>query len=331
MPKQEPEKPGIPEFPEGPGRAANAPAKVVSSSSTGAVEIPQPVPVVHVADAALRTAINTALGKPASAVITPQEMQILMELNVTGIAKLTNLTGLETAINLRKLVSQTGISDIAAVASLTRLRTLTFNDTEVSDISALENLTALETLAFNNTEVSDISVLSGLTALEEVRMQRKTDGVQIPDISALLELTALKTVWMRGIVVEMETAADIATLKTRGVEVIYDIPVERTALTVLRGKTALLASYPNPFNPETWIPYQLKTATEVTIRIHSADGSLVRTLALGEKPAGLHASRSRAAYWDGRNAVGEPVASGIYFYTLTAGDFTATRKMLIRK
>ena len=96
-------------------------------------------------------------------------------------------------------------------------------------------------------------------------------------------------------------------------------------------ETALLVNYPNPFNPETWIPYQLAEPTEVTITIYAVNGALVRTLALGLQPAGMYQNRSRAAYWDGRNAVGEPVASGVYFYTLTAGDFTATRKMLIQK
>ena len=96
-------------------------------------------------------------------------------------------------------------------------------------------------------------------------------------------------------------------------------------------KTALLPNYPNPFNPETWIPYQLSEPAKVTLRIYAVNGELVRTLALGHTPAGIYQSRSRAAYWDGKNDVGEPVASGVYFYTLTAGDFTATRKMLIRK
>ena len=96
-------------------------------------------------------------------------------------------------------------------------------------------------------------------------------------------------------------------------------------------ETVLLANYPNPFNPETWIPYQLAEPAEVTVTIHSSDGKLVRTLALGQVSAGIYQSRSRAAYWDGRNAQGEPVASGVYFYTLTAGDFSATRKMVIRK
>ena len=93
----------------------------------------------------------------------------------------------------------------------------------------------------------------------------------------------------------------------------------------------LFANYPNPFNPETWIPYQLAVPADVSISIYAANGQLVRTLSLGYQPVGIYESRSRAAYWDGRNTLGESVASGVYFYTLTAGDFTATRKMLILK
>ena len=96
-------------------------------------------------------------------------------------------------------------------------------------------------------------------------------------------------------------------------------------------ETVLLANYPNPFNPETWIPYHLAKDADVTLHIYAVNGTLVRTLALGHQAAGLYQNRSRAAYWDGKNAFGEPVASGVYFYTLTAGDFSATRKMLIRK
>ena len=96
-------------------------------------------------------------------------------------------------------------------------------------------------------------------------------------------------------------------------------------------ETALLPNYPNPFNPETWIPYQLAKDADVALHIYAIDGTLVRTLQLGHHAAGLYQSRSRAAYWDGKNESGEAVASGVYFYTITAGDFTATRKMLIRK
>ena len=95
--------------------------------------------------------------------------------------------------------------------------------------------------------------------------------------------------------------------------------------------TALLPNYPNPFNPETWFPYQLANAADVTLTIYDMRGIAVRELVLGHQPAGVYQSRGRAAYWDGRNELGEPVASGVYFYTLTAGDFTATRKLMIRK
>ena len=94
-------------------------------------------------------------------------------------------------------------------------------------------------------------------------------------------------------------------------------------------ETALLANYPNPFNPETWIPYQLAAPTNVTLAIHAVDGRTVRTLEIGHQSAGIYHDRSRAAYWDGKNELGQPVASGVYFYTLTARDFTATRKMVI--
>ena len=100
---------------------------------------------------------------------------------------------------------------------------------------------------------------------------------------------------------------------------------------LLPDETSLLRNYPNPFNPETWFPYQLSRAADVTFAIYSVNGTLVRTFSLGHQAAGVYRSKSRAAYWDGRNALGEPVASGIYFYTLTTGDFSATGKMLIRK
>ena len=96
-------------------------------------------------------------------------------------------------------------------------------------------------------------------------------------------------------------------------------------------ETHLFTNYPNPFNPETWIPYQLSAPAGVSVSIYDVQGRLIRTLTLGHQPAGVYQSKERAAYWDGRNALGERVASGLYFYTLTAGDFTATRKMLIRK
>ena len=103
------------------------------------------------------------------------------------------------------------------------------------------------------------------------------------------------------------------------------------ASLIIPDEAALHPNYPNPFNPETWIPYQLAAPAEVTLTIYDMNGGTVRRLEIGHRPAGMYHSRSRALYWDGRNDRGESVASGLYFYTLKAGDFTATRKMLIKK
>ena len=103
-----------------------------------------------------------------------------------------------------------------------------------------------------------------------------------------------------------------------------------TGMTVAE-QTRLFANYPNPFNPETWIPYQLANLSDVQITIYDARGAVVRQLDLGHQREGYYTSRSRAAYWDGRNALGEPVASGIYFYQLQADNLSFLRKMVILK
>ena len=111
-----------------------------------------------------------------------------------------------------------------------------------------------------------------------------------------------------------------------GIEVL-----ENLLASLIPKETALLANYPNPFNPETWIPYQLAESAEVTLTIYDMNGQLVRRIAVGNQAAGMYTSRNRAAYWDGRNQLGEFIASGLYFYTLTANNFTATRRMMVLK
>ena len=101
----------------------------------------------------------------------------------------------------------------------------------------------------------------------------------------------------------------------------YEIPAE----------TALLNNYPNPFNPETWIPYHLSEDADVKLTIYDISGEVVRDIDVGHQTAAKYDTRSKAIYWDGRNRFGEQVASGIYFYHLQAGDFSGTRKMVILK
>ena len=109
------------------------------------------------------------------------------------------------------------------------------------------------------------------------------------------------------------------------------IMLEQLLVSLTPKETELLANYPNPFNPETWIPYRLAEDAFVTLTIYDQTGHVVRRLDVGHRIASAYESRSKAIYWDGRNGVGERVASGVYFYTLMAGDFSATRRMLILK
>ena len=109
------------------------------------------------------------------------------------------------------------------------------------------------------------------------------------------------------------------------------VVLEQLLVSLTPRRTKLLANYPNPFNPETWIPYRLAEDAFVTLTIYDGSGRVVRTLGVGHRIASAYENRSKAIYWDGRNGLGEQVASGVYFYTLTAGDYSATRKMLVVK
>ena len=120
---------------------------------------------------------------------------------------------------------------------------------------------------------------------------------------------------------------DILSLLPYSVE-----PKDKLIVTLgLIKRNQLLQNFPNPFNPETWIPFRLANESDVTIDIYTPSGRLVRTLSMGKIVAGDYTSQSKAVYWDGRNNNGESISSGVYLYTINAGDFSATRKMLIRK
>ena len=172
-----------------------------------------------------------------------------------------------------------------------------------------------------------------MLTLTEVSLRQN----QISDVAPLETLTALTRLELTG-----NTITDLAPLRRLKAEnpaIAIDIDITEDtqnvqaapAAPLTPAETALFPNYPNPFNPETWIPYQLAEATDVTLTIYDIKGREVRRLALGHRPAGVYRSRGRAAHWDGRNQIGEKVATGLYFYTLTTRDFNATGKMLIQK
>ncbi len=230
--------------------------------------------------------------------------------NISPVAGLTNLTGLYLENNL--------ISDITAVAGLTNLTELDLEDNFISDISAVAGLINLRSLDLDNNFISDISAVAGLINLRSLDLRYNL----IFDLSPLVANTGLGD----GDSVDVggnhpnfpANHPDIAVLRERGVRV-------GDQLVYTKG----LPNYPDPFRLETWIPYQLREDALVTLTIYDSSGRVVRTLDVGHQIAGIYTSRFKAAYWDGRNELGEQVASGIYFYDLSAGHFSITERMVI--
>ena len=223
--------------------------------------------------------------------------------------------------------------DEADFTTSTALRSLPTNNLAAADVNEdgkidihdlILVIRALGETAPTNPRV-DVNADGSVNKSDLLIIVENLDGSAIPAAPAAI-LATLDPATLRAWIDVLHAEADdsIAYAKTLAI-------LRGLLATVLPQETTLLANYPNPFNPETWIPYHLAKDAKVTLQIYAVNGTLVRTLTLGHQPAGMYQSRSRAAYWDGKNAFGESVASGVYFYTLTAGDFSATRKMLIRK
>ena len=147
-----------------------------------------------------------------------------------------------------------------------------------------------------------------------------------PDLIGTVDAAGIPPAMIEAWIAQARLEDDGSLVFKQGIEFL-----ENLLASLIPKETALLRNYPNPFNPETWIPYQLAESANVILMVYDMNGRLIRRLALGYQAAGMYRSRSRAAYWEGRNQLGESVASGLYFYTLTAGEFTATRRMLILK
>ena len=193
-----------------------------------------------------------------------------------------------------------------------------------------------------------VDILDLTAVAQAIDAANNSDTLSADDVAAVLEAIAgieaipeaparhalLSGIASRNVAAAFEAAKHLTTDDARfgkWMPMLRELLHRLTEMRETPNTTALLPNYPNPFNPETWIPYHLSKGTEVTLTIYDVRGVAVRKLTLGHQAAGVYQSRGRAAYWDGRNESGEPVASGVYFYTLTAGEFTATRKLLIAK
>lgn len=266
------------------------------------------VPPLEIPDPNLRLALITALGKSPDEHIAAYELETLTTLTAKN-TTITNLTGLEFAVNLVTLrLTNSAISDISILAELTKLTTLDLEGNEISDISSLANLFGLVSLNLKDNSISDISPLEANTGLE------LRDAVDLKNNP-----------------LNQSSLSHILVLQSRGVMVEF-LPEDISGL--VPEKSALLQSYPNPFNPElgsVLIPYHLSSDADIAIKIYDVKGALVRCLEIGNQTAGYYTSQSRAAKWDGQNELGEKVANGLYYYALTVADYMTVRKMILRK
>lgn len=182
----------------------------------------------------------------------------------------------------------------------------------------------LETLEYPKTDVNKDGRVDIIDLLLVAAHFGESSNPTAPSTHAkmLPEYLSLMEEWL----IEARSVDDGSDVFRQGIATL-----EHLINTTVPTQTALLPNYPNPFNPETWIPYDLAQDAEVNIHIYNAKGKTIRQLSLGFQTAGTYRTSSRAAYWDGQNTVGEPVASGIYFYTLRTGQFKATRQMVILK
>ncbi len=150
--------------------------------------------------------------------------------------------------------------------------------------------------------------------------------VAAPSMTAKIELTTEQKHHIASAIDQLESNSNRSSEEEIALNILIAILPER-----LPTQTQLLANYPNPFNPETWIPYHLGQDSEVIINIYNTTGQIIRTLGMGFQSFGYYSSRDNSAYWDGRTEDGEQVSSGTYFYQIEAGDYTETRKMVILK
>ena len=276
--------------------------------------------------------------------------------DITPLAELTNLRWLQLGHN--------NISDLSPLVANTGLGSgdkIDVRGNPLNYLSIMAHIPALQrkgvTVEFDDTaakppdvngdgsvNVLDLILIASKLGNEGTNIAADIDGDGVVDILDLVLVVgmfeeAAAAPSAQPQVPETLTAVEVQGWLTdaRALEVRDPIMkrgimmLEQLLISLTPTETELLANYPNPFNPETWIPYRLAEDAFVTLTIYDGAGQVVRTLDVGHQIAAIYENRSKAIYWDGRNNFGETVASGLYFYHLSAGDYSATRKMVILK
>ena len=299
--------------------------------------------------------------------VTHQEVALLAPAGLQFDAATRVLSGTPTTATPATPVTYTATDATGAFATLTFTITVTggANNLDVNGDGQLNVLDLILVAVFYGTRGDNIpadvnadgivnvldfaAVAEGVDAagalpLQAVEAALLAAAAQAGDIEALAGAPTVvgnlpQHAWFKNVAYHNVAAAlaDVRHLAAsdmrlgKGVALLSELLHLLKEMNAIPEMTALLPNYPNPFNPETWIPYHLAQDAEVVLTVYNVRGDVVRKLMLGYQSPGVYESRGRAASWDGRNTIGEPVASGLYFYTLTAGDFSATRKLLIAK
>ncbi len=264
--------------------------------------------------------------------ITPlKNLTNLMTLRLLGnsIRDLTPLKGLNSLTQLDLMGNI--IEDVSALSGLTNLRELLLeNNRRLRDASPLASLVNLEKLSLKGCPIEDTSPLVNLTSDIDINVSVGSSPAVYGNImNSLLDPAVVKKLNRKV----LQTLLKKLSVESKGsLKYQKEIAMLRKLLASMRPeKTLLLANYPNPFNPETWIPYHLAYASNVEISIYNMHGTAIKHLDLGYQQAGYHTNRKEAAYWDGTDDLGKRVASGPYFYQMHADNVSPIRKMVILK
>ncbi len=281
---------------------------------------------------------NTLKGKENP----PSGNGLLAIITFTGQSAGETTISFGTGVKDNYLISIEGIADTSFISN-GQLLSGVVNQTNWGDVSGDGYVTAYDAALV-------LQYIVGLTDFE-ITQQQVADVTDDGNVTALDAALILQyTVFLiTQFPVETKTAAPLLATQSeqdalkKAIAQLEAIAINREQKKVLKQlkhlvfqkslpkRTALLQNFPNPFNPETWIPFQLAEDSEVTIRIFAINGTLVRTLQLGFQPAGYYINRNKAAYWNGKNEAGGKASSGLYFYKIQAGNLVATRKMILVK
>ena len=264
--------------------------------------------------------------------------------DVSPLEKLTNLNRLWLADNpildvspLYWLLSENGGSITTIDIVVSQYAPWDVNKDENVDASDVALVTAA--LGQSGDDIVDSRTdVNGDGTVDADDLTLVTDNLDADDEAAPGVMSGIASLLDRAVLESLDPetiAAQLSMLRSKSdgsLKYQRAIALLESTLAALRPvETLLLANYPNPFNPETWIPYHLANAGDVGLTIYDVRGTVVRRLDLGHQREGYYTSRSRAAYWDGKNEMGERVASGVYFYQLEADNTSLLRKMVILK